>query len=248
MNGTGSSRERGFDALLFDMDGVLLDSARLHAAAWKQTFDPLLMRLAERRGESFEPFDADRDYRLYVDGKHRLDGVRDFLRSREIELPEGEPGEPGERDTVQGVAHRKDARFGECSRQGVSVYPDTRPCLTKLRARGLRLAVVSASHHCAELLEAASLASLFDARVDGVDADRLGLAGKPEPDGFLEAARRLGVRPERAVVVEDALAGVRAGRAGGFGCVVGVSRSGEDSGLAAAGADRVISDLGELCS
>lgn len=244
--GDGIGRER-FDAVLFDLDGVLTDTAALHARCWKSVFDELLEREAGKRGEPFRPFDPGSDYRLHVDGKPRLAGVRDFLGSRGIQLPEGSSTSLPEEDSVHGVALRKDALFERALADGgIEAYEDSLRWLRALRAEGLRTAVVSASHHCAEVLRAAGIADLFEVRVDGNVADRLGLAGKPAPDTFLEAARELGVPPARAVVVEDALAGVRAGRAGGFGLVIGVARGSDPEALRAAGADRAVRELTEL--
>jgi beta-phosphoglucomutase family hydrolase len=235
-----------FDAVLFDLDGVLTDTASLHARCWKQVFDELLAGWARARQEEFRPFDAGRDYRRYVDGKPRLAGVRDFLRSRGIEVAEGSPEDP-EADTVEDIARRKDALVERALQDGrVEVYPGSLRWLDALRAAGVRTAVVSSSHHCAEVLAAAGLEDRFTVRVDGNVIDDRGLSGKPAPDAFLEAARALEVAPERAVVVEDALAGVQAGRAGGFGLVVGVARHGDAEALARAGADVVVQDLGDL--
>jgi beta-phosphoglucomutase family hydrolase len=235
-----------FDAVLFDLDGVLTDTASLHARCWKQVFDEFLASRARARQEAFQPFDADRDYRRYVDGKPRLAGVRDFLRSRGIEVAEGSSDDP-ERDSVEGIARRKDALVERALQDGrVEVYPGSLRWLDALRAAGMRMAVVSSSHHCAQVLAAAGLEDRFAVRVDGNVIDARGLSGKPAPDAFLEAARALDVAPERAVVVEDALAGVQAGRAGGFGLVVGVARHGEAATLARAGADLVVHDLGAM--
>lgn len=231
------------DAVLFDLDGVLTDTARLHAVCWKEVFDPLLARRGV--GAAGRPFDPERDYREHVDGKARHEGVRDFLASRGIELPE--EGEEGNDETVGGVAQRKDLLVSAHLAAGdLVVWPDAEPAVRRAREAGLRTALVSASHHAEEVLEALGLAGLFEVRVDGWVADDLRLAGKPAPDAYLEAARRLGVPPERAVVVEDALSGVRAGRAGGFGLVVGVARHGEEAALRAAGAHRVVKSLEEI--
>lgn len=252
-NGHGRTRtapridREHFDAVLFDLDGVLTDTARLHARCWKQVFDDLLERRARQRHESFRPFDAEAEYRAHVDGKPRLDGVRDFLASRGIALPEGDPAGPADADTVHGVARRKDALVKRALAGGeVDVYPGSVHWVDALRDEGVRTAVVSSSHHCAEVLRAAGLDDRFEARVDGNVIDARGLAGKPAPDAFLAAARELGVEPARTVVVEDAVAGVQAGRAGGFGLVVGVARHGNAAELAGAGGDLVVEDLGEL--
>jgi beta-phosphoglucomutase family hydrolase len=240
------TKER-FDAALLDLDGVITDTARIHTAAWKEMFDAFLGRHAEATGEAFRPFDPDREYRLHVDGKPRFDGVRDFLASREIRLPEGVPDDPPDAETVHGLGNRKDELVNRAiTSQGVESYPGTVAWLHRLRGAGIRTAVVSSSSNCAAVLEAAKLSDLFDARVDGVVIAELGIPGKPAPDSFLEAARRLGAAPARAVVVEDALSGVRAGRDGGFGLVIGVARKGDADALAAEGADLVVDDLGEL--
>jgi trehalose 6-phosphate phosphatase len=238
---------REFDALLFDLDGVVTRTAAVHAAAWKRLFDEYLRRRADRTGESFRPFDVDTDYLTFVDGKPRYDGVRSFLESRGVALPEGTPeDEPGE-ETVCGLGNRKNMYFREQLRAGgAEVFDTTVHLIRAAREHGLKTAVVSSSKNCAEVLDAAGLADLFDTRVDGVELERLGLPGKPAPDMFLEAARRLGAEPGRAVVFEDAVSGVQAGRAGAFGLVVGVDRSGQADALREAGADIVISDLGEL--
>jgi alpha,alpha-trehalase len=236
-----------YDAVLFDLDGVLTDTARVHAACWKRMFDAFLERSAERSGEPFRPFDPDGDYRHYVDGKPRYEGVRDFLASRGIELPEGDPADPPGRETLCGLGNRKNELIGEAlASEGVEVYQGSVELVRRLRARGLRTAVVSSSKNCAAILAAAGIAELFELRLDGEVAARQDLAGKPAPDTFLRAARLLGVEPARAVVVEDAISGVQAGRAGGFGLVVGVDRHGDAGALRANGADVVVGDLGEL--
>lgn len=236
-----------FDAVLLDLDGVITDTARTHASCWKQVFDPMLERWALAHGETFRPFDADAEYRAHVDGKSRLDGVRDLLTSRGIELPEGDPEGPTDADTVHGIAQRKDALVARAIEEGeVATYPGSVRWLRALRRAGYRTALVSSSRHAGEVIEAVGLADCFDARVDGNTIDQLGLAGKPAPDAFLEAARELRVEPSRAVVVEDAEVGVQAGRAGGFGLVIGVARHADERTLVEAGADLVVSDLEEL--
>jgi beta-phosphoglucomutase family hydrolase len=240
------SRDR-FDAVIFDLDGVLTDTARVHAASWKRMFDAFLRRRAEVRGEPFRAFEVDPDYRLYVDGKPRYDGVRDFLESRGIELPEGSRDDPPDRETVCGLGNRKNELVVDAiGSGGVDAYPGSMALVRHVLDAGLRTAVVSASTNCAAVLEAAKIADLFEVRVDGVVLERRGLPGKPQPDSFLEAARELGVEPGRSVVVEDALAGVEAGRAGGFGLVVGVARKDDEAALAEKGADVVVHDLAEL--
>ncbi len=234
-------------ACLFDLDGVLTRTAKLHAAAWKQTFDELLRRRATAAGATPADFDAVADYDAYVDGRPRADGVRSFLASRGIELAEGSPADPTSADTVSGVGRRKNELVGELMAQrGVAPYEGSVRFLAAVRKAGLGVAVVTSSENAGAVLRAAGLGGAFDVQVDGVVAHELGLAGKPAPDVFEEAARRLGVTPGQAAVFEDALAGVAAGRAGGFGLVVGVDRSGEAAELRTHGADVVVSDLAEL--
>ncbi|WP_182311188.1 MULTISPECIES: HAD family phosphatase [Streptomyces] len=231
-------------ACLFDLDGVLTRTAVAHAAAWKQMFDEFLAGwgAGDRR-----PFDAHHDYDRWVDGRPRADGVRTFLASRGIVLPEGDPGDPPERPTVNGLGNRKNVLLLERIRKdGVETYPGSVAYVRAVRDAGLRRAVVSSSANCREILAAAGIEDLFEERVDGLVAARLGLPGKPRPDTFLEAARRLGAAPGEAVVFEDALAGVEAGRAGHFGLVVGVDRTGQEQALREHGADTVVKDLSEL--
>jgi trehalose 6-phosphate phosphatase len=236
-------------AVIFDLDGVVTRTAEVHAQAWKQLFDEYLAARARRLGESFRPFDRSSDYRRFVDGKPRYEGVASFLASRGIELPFGSPEDPEERETVCGLGNRKNRYFREAlARRGVDPYPTTLELIARLRERGVRTAIVSSSRNCAAVLEAAGIRELFDAKVDGVDAAELGLPGKPDPAVFLDAARRLGVAPAQTAVVEDAIAGVEAGRRGGFGLVVGVDRAAQFEALVAAGADVVVGDLGELAA
>jgi beta-phosphoglucomutase family hydrolase len=226
-----------YDAVIFDLDGVVTDTASVHAAAWRRLFDDYLASRPDRAGENRLPF-TDEDYRRYVDGRSRYDGVRVFLASRRI--TEDPPA-------VQALGDRKDEYFRESVKQhGVRVFDGTVVLLRSLRAAGIRVAIISASRNCVEVLEAASLDDMFEVRVDGVVAGELGLPGKPDPAVFLEAARRLQVTPNRAVVVEDAMAGVAAGRRGGFGLVIGVDRTGHPDELRAAGADLVVQDLAEV--
>lgn len=235
----------GAEALLFDLDGVLTRTATLHAASWKRLFDEYLAGRAGRWGEEFRPFELIADYRKYVDGKPRYDGVESFLASRGISLPWGSPSDTPDRETVCGLGNRKDRYFEEALRdEGVEVFPEAVALVREARARGLKTAVVSSSRNCAAILSRAGILELFDTRVDGVEAERLRLRGKPAPDTFLEAARQLGVAPDRAVVFEDAISGVQAARTGGFR-VVGVDESG-NRGLADHGADLVVSHLGEI--
>ncbi|HSJ44212.1 MAG TPA: beta-phosphoglucomutase family hydrolase [Euzebyales bacterium] len=238
-----------FDAALFDLDGVITDTADLHAHAWKTMFDEYLQQRAAHRGETFEPFTIEGDYKTYVDGKPRYDGVRSFLLSRGIELPEGTPADPADTETVCGLGNRKNELVNKLmDEEGVVVYDGSVRLLNQLRDAGVRLGVVSSSKNCVRVLKTAGLLDLFEARVDGVVAADQGLPGKPAPDTFIAAARDLGTTPERAVVVEDAISGVQAGRAGGFGLVIGVDRDGDPEALRSNGADIVVADLGELVS
>jgi len=234
-------------ACLFDLDGVLTQTAKVHAAAWKQMFDAFLAARSARTGEPFVPFDPVDDYNEYVDGMPRYDGVRSFLASRGIVLPEGTPDDPPEAETVCGLGNRKNELVLALIRsQGVEAYWGSVLYLRAARDAGLRRAVVSASANAGEVLEAARIDDLFEVRIDGIVAEREHLNGKPAPDTFLAAARALEVRPGQAAVFEDALAGVAAGRAGHFGFVIGVDRVGHADALRQHGADRVVSDLGEL--
>ncbi|MEU6253778.1 beta-phosphoglucomutase family hydrolase [Streptomyces sp. NPDC047043] len=231
-------------ACLFDLDGVVTRTAVVHAAAWKETFDVFLR---EREGEDFRPFDSVNDYDEYVDGRPRADGVRTFLASRGIELPEGKPDDPPDAPTVNGVGNRKNAVLLEKIRaQGVEAYEGTLRYIEAVRADGLRTAIVSSSANTLDVLRSIDAEHLFDVRIDGVVAAERGLPGKPHPDTFLAAARDLGVEPSRAAVFEDALAGMDAGRSGHFGYVVGVDRVGQTDALFAHGADIVVKDLAEL--
>jgi beta-phosphoglucomutase family hydrolase len=235
------------EALLFDMDGVLTQTAKVHAAAWKQTFDVFLQRRAAATGGEFVPFDQVADYDDYVDGMPREDGVRSFLKSRGIELPEGSPDDPPDADTIHGIGNDKNDRVLKLIKeQGVEPYEGSVRYVRAARRAGLRRAVVSSSTNTHDVLAAAKLTDMFDAVIDGVVARREHLHGKPAPDTFLAGARALGADPARAVVFEDALAGVAAGRAGNFGYVVGVDRVGQRDALKAHGADVVVSDLAEL--
>jgi len=239
-------RER-FDAVLFDMDGVLTATAEVHALAWKEMFDAYLKERQRRLGEPFRPFEIGTDYLLLVDGKPREDGARDFLVSRGIVVPMGTPEDTPDMETVWGLGNRKNDRVQEVIRtRGVRAYPGSIRLLHRLRREGIRTAVVTSSSNADLTLEAAGIADLFDAKVDGNVAAEMKLAGKPEPGSYLEAARRLAAEPARAVVVEDALSGVQAGRRGGFGLVLGVARSVRADELRRNGADVVVADLGDL--
>lgn len=235
------------DAVLLDLDGVVTDTASTHAAAWKLAFDDFLEHRARLIGKPFVPFDRDADYRRHVDGRPRYDGAAAFLASRGIALPHGAPDDPPDRRSVCGIANHKDAVLRDLlGAAAVRAFPGTVAFVRALRARGRPAGVFSASRHCDEMLRAAGVRELFDVVVGGAEADRLGLPGKPDPAVLLEAARRLAVPPARVAVIEDAIAGVSAGRRGGFGLVVGVDRGGDDKRLADAGADLVVADLSAL--
>jgi beta-phosphoglucomutase family hydrolase len=234
-------------ACLFDLDGVLTQTARVHAAAWKEMFDAFLRDRAGRTGEKLVPFDPVADYDTYVDGKPRYDGVRSFLASRGIRLPEGDPSDPPSAETVYGLGNRKNELvLAMLKRDGVQVYEGSVRYVRAVRDAGLHRAVVSASANCREVLQAAGIEDLFEVRIDGIVVEEKHLKGKPAPDTFLAAAEELGAKPAEAAVFEDALAGVEAGRAGHFGFVVGVDRTGQHEALVQHGADIVVSDLAEL--
>ncbi|MDQ1747311.1 MAG: hypothetical protein QOD07_1574 [Frankiaceae bacterium] len=232
---------------LFDLDGVLTKTATVHAAAWKQMFDEFLAAHAKQTGTEFVPFDPRRDYDEYVDGKPRLDGTRDFLASRHIELPEGDESDAPGTPTIQGLSNRKNDLVLERIRtDGVQTYPGSVDYVRRVRAAGLKTAVVSSSANTLDVLETTGMTDCFDARIDGVVAKERHLKGKPAPDTFLAGAEALGAQPSRAAVFEDALAGVAAGHAGHFGLVVGVDRVGQADELRRHGADVVVDDLSEL--
>ena len=236
-----------YDAVLFDLDGVLTDTAKLHAACWKQMFDEYLQKRATQIGEAFRPFDLANDYRLYVDGKPRFDGVRDFLTSRGIQLPEGNPDDLPQLDTVCGLGNRKNELVNEVIHgKGVEPYEGSVKLIERLRHDGFKIAVVTSSQNCGTVLKAARLDAFFEARVDGKMMHAQNLAGKPAPDTYLAAAKLLGVEPARSIVVEDAIVGVEAGHKGKFGLVVGVARKGNAEELRQHGAQVVVNDLGEL--
>jgi beta-phosphoglucomutase family hydrolase len=234
-------------ACLFDMDGVLTDTASVHTKAWKAMFDAFLSQRAEQTGEKFVPFDAAADYRTYVDGKKREDGVRSFLESRGIELPEGGPDDSGDAETIHGLGTRKNDMFQKVlDSEGVAVFEGSRRYLEAASAAGLGIAVVSASANTPQVLKITGLDRFIQHRVDGNTLRDEHIPGKPAPDSFLRGAELLDVAPDNAVVFEDALAGVAAGRAGNFGYVVGVDRVGQAEDLRKNGADVVVTDLAEL--
>ena len=238
-----------YDAVLLDLDGVITDTASIHAACWKQMFDEYLQKRATQRGEAFRPFDIATDYRLYVDGKPRYDGVRDFLGSRGTQLPEGHPDDPPEAETVDGLGNRKNELVNKIiEAKGVEPYEGSVELIRQLRHQGFKIAVVTSSQNCTAVLKAAKVDHFFDVQVDGNVIHAEHLAGKPAPDSYLMAAKLLGVEPARAIVIEDALSGVEAGRNGNFGLVIGVARKGNAEELRRHGAHLVVNDLGELVS
>ena len=238
-------RAQDIDAVIFDMDGVVTQTASLHGAAWTQLFNTYFEERGQRTGERFAPF-TDADYLRYVDGKPRYNGVRDVLAARGITLPWGDPDDPPGAETVCGLGNRKNVHFvAAIEERGAQVFESTVELIHELTAAGVRVAIISASKNATMILDSAGVRDLFETQVDGVVAAEMGLAGKPDPAVFLEAARRLGVGPDRAAVVEDAISGVQAGRAGRFALVIGIDRGGNAEGLAANGADVVVSDLVE---
>lgn len=236
-----------FDAVIFDLDGVVTDTASVHAEAWKKMFDEFLSRHAAGRNIPFQPFDIERDYLLYVDGKPRIDGVRSFLESRSIDLSEGGPDDTPGTETVHGLGKLKNGYFlRHIKEHGAVVYESTVEFIHRLKKHGFKTAIISSSKNCAMILDSVNLTDLFEVRVDGVDSEVLGIQGKPAPDIFLEAAKQLDVKPERAVVIEDAISGVQAGQAGKFGLVIGVARTGDRDSLLKNGADVAVEDLAEI--
>ena len=236
-----------FDAVLFDLDGVITATATVHAVCWKKMFDEYLQKRAKEKNEPFVPFDIETDYKLYVDGKPRYEGVRSFLESRNIQLPYGKPNSPPDQETICGLGNRKNEMINDViESEGVEKFESSITLIRHLRSQGIKTAVVSSSANCRTVLRAAGIEDLFDARVDGEVAAQMKLTGKPAPDTFLTAAKQLGADPKRAVVVEDAISGVQAGRAGNFGLVIGVNRKGDAKALRDNGADIVVSDLEEI--
>jgi len=237
----------GIRGCLFDLDGVLTKTAQVHDAAWQEMFDGYLRERSRRTGEPFVPFDRVADYENFVDGKPRADGTRSFLQSRGIELPEGNPDDPPDAETVEGLSNRKNKiLLRRIHEDGVEAYPGSVRYVRAVRDAGLRRAVVTSSANCRDVLASAGLEDLFETHIDGLTVEREHLRGKPAPDSYLAGARALGLEPGAAAVFEDALAGVAAGRAGRFGFVVGVDRLGQAHALAEHGADVVVTDLAEL--
>lgn len=236
-----------FEAVLFDLDGVLTPTAKIHAACWKRVFDDFLRHHAQQNGTAFVPFDIQSDYFQYVDGKPRYPGVESFLAARGIQLPYGEPSSPPNLTTVCGLGNSKDSYFADVlHEEGIEAYPGALALVQYLRSQDVKLAVVSSSRNCKEVLKVAKISHLFDTVMDGKLAEQLQLSGKPAPDTFLKAAAQLGASPQQTVVLEDAIAGVQAGRNGQFGWVIGVDRGENAIALQQNGADIVVRDLAEL--
>lgn len=236
-----------YDAVLFDLDGVVTTTEKIHCACWKRTFDEFLRDRASKRGEDFIPFSETDDYLEHVDGKPRYEGVRGFLLSRGIELPEGNRDSPPGERSVFGLGNRKNQLFTETlGKESPGIYETSVALARRLKEAGFRLGVVSSSRNCRRVMAAAGIENLFEVTVDGVTAAEKGLRGKPEPDTFIEAASRLGSKPEKSIIIEDASAGVAAGARGGFGFVIGVARKQNKNELLSSGADAVVSDLGEF--
>jgi len=239
--------ENQYKAVILDLDGVITQTARLHAQAWKQMFDDYLHQRSQRQGDDYTPFDIDADYHEYVDGKPRYDGVKSFLASRGIELPQGSPDDSSDQETICGLGNRKNQLFLDVmQKEGVETYPDTIEQIHHWREQGVKTAVVSSSRNGEAILDTAGIKHLFDTKVDGVDSQRLNLNGKPAPDIFLQAALELAVEPEAAIAVEDAISGVQAAKAGQFGLVVGVVRDRGGEALRQQGADVVVRDLRDI--
>lgn len=234
-------------AVIFDLDGVITKTAAIHAASWKSLFDAFLKEHAEQEGNPFDPFDQETDYLRYVDGKPRYAGIVSFLKSRNIELPMGDPDDPPEIKTVCGLGNRKNQTFlEELERSGVEVYQSTLDLIKQLRKRNIKTALISSSKNCKYIIDKLGLNHLFDAKIDGIDAAKRNIKGKPAPDIFLEAAELVGVKPQHAVVIEDAISGVQAGRRGGFAKVIGVDRANQSEELLLNGAHVVVKDLAEV--
>ncbi|OVE75814.1 hydrolase [bacterium F11] len=236
-----------YDAILLDLDGVITSTANVHASCWKIMFDEYLKKHAKKEGEPFKAFETGVDYKLYVDGKPRYDGVRSFLKSRNIVLPEGDPNSPPDEESVHGLGNRKNELIRDVVKtEGVVVFDGSVEWIKQLQSLGFKTAVVTSSRNCDLILGAAGLSDLFKTKLDGIVAAKLKIKGKPAPNTYLEAAKMLGASHERSVVVEDAISGVQAGRAGNFGLVIGVDRHGDPQSLKSNGADIVVSSLGEL--
>ena len=246
-NGKSVFSENTYDAILFDLDGVMTTTEKIHSACWKKTFDEFLHSWASKKGEDFVPFNETDDYLEYVDGKPRYEGARGFLLSRAIELPEGDTNSPPGEESVFGLGNRKNQLFTETlEKKSPGIYQTSVALAHHLKEAGFRLAVVSSSRNCRAVMAAAGIEDLFEVTVDGVTAAEKGLRGKPQPDTFIEAASALGTKPARSIVIEDAAAGVAAGASGGFRLVIGVARKQNEEELFSGGADMVVRDLGEF--
>lgn len=242
----GISLDR-YDAAILDMDGVITNSARTHAAAWKKMFDEYLQGLNKKDSHEPEPFDPEDDYFRYVDGKPRYEGTKSFLESRQITLPRGSPDDPPDRETVSGLGNRKNRYFlKHLEKNGVDYYQGAVDLVKGVKDKGIKVAVISSSRNAKTVLDAAGIRSLFPVIIDGVYMAEKGLKGKPDPDIFLEAAKRLDTSPDRAMVFEDAASGVKAAKAGGFALVVGIDRTGKNRDLKKSGADMIVRDLSEI--
>ena len=247
MSNRSNPAKLGFDAVIFDMDGVVTDTALLHSVAWKELFDAYLKECAERNGEAYQEFDAEGDYLAYVDGKPRYKGVQSFLESRAIDLPYGDKTDGAGQETVCGLGNAKDTIFERMlHRDGPKLFDSTIALIHELKSAGVKTSIISSSKHCQEILQMAGVEDLFVTRIDGIKSEELGLKGKPDADIFTRSAEMLGVPVSRSVVVEDAVSGVQAGRAGGFGLVLGIDRGNNRKALMANGADIVVNDLAEI--
>ena len=247
LNGESIFSKNNCDAVLFDLDGVITTTEKIHSACWKKTFDEFLRVWAGKKGEDFAPFNETDDYLEHVDGKPRYEGVRSFLVSRAIELPEGDTNSPPGEQSVFGLGNRKNQLFTETlEKESPGIYEASLALARHLKEAGFRLAIVSSSRNCRAVMAAAGIEELFEVTVDGVTAAEKGLRGKPQPDTFIEAASVLGTKPARSIVIEDAAAGVAAGASGGFGLVIGVARKQNEEELFSNGADMVVRDLGEF--
>ncbi|MEJ2052752.1 MAG: trehalose-phosphatase, partial [Calditrichaceae bacterium] len=246
-NEENNKTKESIEAVILDLDGVITETSKIHAKSWKKMFDEYNQKLTESGKQKFKPFSIEEDYYEYINGKPRYDGVRSFLKSRNIELPEGDPGDkPGE-NTVCGLGNHKNELFQKLlTEEGVTVYNDTVEKIKEWRNHGIKTAVVSSSKNCKKIVEMTGLSELFDVRVDGIILAELNLNGKPAPDTFLHAAKELNVPPSRAAVVEDAISGVQAGKSGRFKLVIGVARSGTANELLENGADIVVRTMAEL--
>lgn len=246
-NGETIFSKNVYDAVLFDLDGVITSTERIHCACWKKTFDEFLRDRVSKRGEDFIPFSETDDYLRHVDGKPRYEGVRGFLLSRGIGLPEGNKDSPPGEQSIFGLGNRKNQLFREILEKELpGIYETSVALVHRLKEAGFRLGIVSSSRNCRAVMAAAGIENLFEVTVDGVTATEKGLRGKPEPDTFIEAASALGSKPEKSIIIEDAAAGVAAGARGGFGFIIGVARKQNEDELLSSGADVVVSDLGEF--